>query len=280
MSAFANLFTKAVQAQSATTIYEFVAALDISGSMRAGDGIDRSKFRKGVHFLQQTPCTRIEAAKADIKYHYKQLKVGDRLDKFTLLLFGERLHVLTPKSEEELESALDAVKLEGSTRTDLAIAESNRLFLEHQKKCESTGRNVTFVTVVYTDGAPYVPGKNDMESKEIVANLLAEGTMPMKNDEDRATTFIQYGTSEYGDNSPARQFLCFLDNNLDELTKTLYLKNHPGVNPDSNFTLYDACDTGQQCQPWGDKNPKRKDRESAVPWDNNIDDIVDEATSD
>jgi hypothetical protein len=262
---FAALFNKVKNAESAHPMVSLVVALDCSGSMRATDAVDRKTLKRGG-------ITRLDAAKNDIRLHYGQLVQRDRICGCTLLAFGERLRSFSITSTAELEAALAKIEAnEGLTRTDLMIAESNRLFTEFKK----TAKDATFCTVVYTDGEPTAVGKTAVECQETVARLLIEGTDGMTSDKDRATTFIQYGETK-----SATEFLSFLDDQLTDLAIEYYKMSHPNATPDDYKDLYDACDTGGQCTSWRVKNPKRVVPDASVPWDSDIHDIVDEATSD
>ncbi len=119
--------------------------------------------------------------------------------------------------------------------------------------------------------------------KNKIAELLVEGTDPMTRDEDRATLFCQYGSSEYKESSSISQFLNFLDDNLQDLSEQ-YFKTKYGEHSERCQNLYDACDTGKQYLSWQEKDPenkmKKSDNDRKKPWDSNIEEMFEIAISD
>ncbi len=111
--------------------YVLFLCLDVSGSMNYQDAYDR---KTGSNKL-----SRLEAAKSDAIEYMAQLSRVDRLAGCFLCLFGEKVTVHDNiRNPEELKNILNNVRTEGATRTDLAIQESNKYFVEHMKKYKQT----------------------------------------------------------------------------------------------------------------------------------------------
>lgn len=268
-----GLFRTSAQASDSTRRITVVAAVDISGSMRTVDAVAREAYKEGKRMSEQFLVSRWEAVKYDVLFHYEQLQRSKRADDYVLVLFGQDIHVSAPKSFEELAGILNDVQLEGYTRTDLAIEECNIRFRMHLKNREE---DQTFVTIVYTDGAPSGPGMTEEAARVSVAEALARGTLDMPSDVSRATTFIQYGTTNYNPDSTTSKFLEYLDDHLDEVTRRLCREKIPSAGA---FTLYNTVDTGKQCMPWFEVDPNVRGRPLTMPWDTRIDDIVTRAVS-
>lgn len=113
---------------------QFIAALDISGSMNASDtpgGLSRLKYS-----LETFKTFASEAAKFDP-------------DGVSLYLFGATLKAFPDLKPDEFSSKLADIKTEGATMTHLAIRAA---FDEHiQKKSQQT------FLLIFTDGEPSDP---------------------------------------------------------------------------------------------------------------------------
>lgn len=269
-SLFSSLFVKHKNADQARDKRVLVVCLDVSGSMRAGDGIDRSRADPKKKPGDQPKCTRFESAKSDLLRYYHQLATADRLTDMHLLLFGEKLtEHLYVKNEEELAKILSNVTLEGETRTDLALKRSNELYDAH--RVTPGANSSTFVTLVLTDGVPTKNGESYENLCGTIMETLIQGTEHMVHDADRATTFIQYGVSEYHESSAVRKFLAILDDDLQNHAEAYFNKKNPNMSHDKPIATFDCVDCGQQCT-------VRKGETDF--WDSNIEHIIHLAVTD
>jgi len=102
-------------------------------------------------------------------------------------------------------------------------------------------KHESVVTVVLTDGCPIIPGETYERACVLVERALVESTLGMTDDTDRATIWIQYGDTEYGDTATTR-FLKRMDSGLvDAIRRTHQVR------------VYDAVDYGQREVDWATK---------------------------
>lgn len=261
-----------------------VFALDVSGSMSKVDAIDRSEFVPGTAPDRQPKMSRILAAIADIVTHYKSIS-PDRRGTVRLVTFGENVKVHPDiLNLGSLEEALAPFKLEKNleraTATHTMFKKVNEMYREFLTKPHAEGS--TFVTLVYTDGAPTAAGRTLDQLQEEICNTIAEGTCDMPSDDSRGLTFIQYGVSEYKPESGVSQFLSFLDDNLTSYIESVARTNHPTASDDDLGQLvYDYVDCVTQCMTWKDKAPgHRGPQDPAAPCDGDVNDLFDLAVSD
>jgi len=257
--------------------FHVVFSIDISGSMQHEDAFDRNNVVNGAN-LQ-----RFEAAKRDALRWMGQLQSCDRLSSADMLLFGEKLYEhRNIRSVSQMKGILDEVQFEKYTRTDLALAAANRYFEEDCKKYGDKPNRPAFFNPVLTDGDPTAPGIDKDSVRNTVAELIVKGTDGMKRDQDRTTLIIQYGSTQYSPDSDVSKFLAFLDDSLQEMAEEYFRAKYPQMTEDELKNLYDACDTGKQCQTWEEKDPERKmpsvNRQAF--WDDDISLMFDIAISD
>ncbi len=254
-----------------------VFSVDISGSMRTVDGLDRKNNGQRI--------SRFDAVCKDINMYLDQLVYNKRLFRCHLILFGEGVYVHKNVRTEDVNRILNEYKhkLERYTRTDLAVEQANVLYREFQEeKIPSYIGEVTFFNHIMTDGAPTSPTMNDETLKGRVADLLVEGMDGITKDTSRTTLFHQYGCNDFHPQSATSLFLSYLDDSLKLRAKEYFRMKYPDMNLDSMKDLFDIVDCGKQCSLWEEKDPLRR-KKSVNPrnrWDDQIFKMVEIATCD
>lgn len=141
---------------------QFIIGLDISGSMGATDCPGGSSR---INYSLETLKTFVrEAAKWDP-------------DGVSFYLFGAQVHAFPDLKPEEIDAKLSGIKLEGMTRTDLAIT---RAYEEHKAK-----KNEQTFLMIFTDGSP---SDGDAVKKAIIGI-----TNDVKDEKEFRIAFITVG---------------------------------------------------------------------------------------